>query len=92
MLICRVIGSGVATVKDAGLQGLTLLVVQEIGAGDRPDGSPFIAADTVGAGYGEVVLGTTGGGARQTERTKGACVDAAVTGTLDHLEVHGLNT
>ena len=89
MLICRVIGSGVATVKDEQLRGLKLLVVQETGTDDRSGGLPFIAVDTVGAGYGEVVLVATGSSARETERTRGTCVDAAITGILDDVEVHG---
>jgi len=92
VLICRVIGSGVATVKDEQLRGLKLLVVQEAGVDEERAGPPFIAVDTVGAGNGELVLVATGSSARETERTRGRCVDAAITGILDHLEVHGRHT
>jgi ethanolamine utilization protein EutN len=92
VIICRVIGSGVATVKDEHLRGLKLLVVQEAGTDDQPAGRPFIAVDTVGAGYGEIVLVTTGSSARETERTGGTSVDAAITGIFDSLDVDGRNT
>lgn len=92
MLICRVIGSAVATVKDPRLQGLKLLVVQEVSLDDEPGGSPFVAADTVGAGYGELVLVSTGSGARGTASTAETCIDAAITGILDQVEAHGART
>lgn len=89
MIICRVIGSGVATVKDEQLRGLKLLVVQEAGLDERPAGRPFVAVDTIGAGYGEVVLVTRGSSAREMERVQGTSADAVITGIFDSVEVHG---
>lgn len=92
MIICRVIGSAVATVKDEQLRGLKLLVVQEAGLDDEPADRPFVAVDTVGAGHGDVVLVARDGGARELESTRGTSVDAAITGIFDSLEVHGRST
>lgn len=89
MLICRVIGSAVATVKDDRLRGLKLLVVQEVSPDGRAGGVPFVAADTVGAGDGELVLVSAGSGARETGATRETCIDAAITGILDNVEVNG---
>ncbi len=89
MILCRVIGSAVATVKDERLRGLTLLLVQEAGSDDGPAGRPFVAVDTIGAGSGELVLVTRGSGARELDGTRGTSVDAAITGIVDSVEVHG---
>lgn len=83
MLICRVTGLLVATIKDPTLQGMKLLVVEQCHRNGAADGQRFVAVDTVGAGEGDVVVVATGGAARETERTRGASVDAAVVGIVD---------
>ena len=60
MLICKVIGHVWATKKEEGLEGLKLMVVQEIDGNGRKKGSTFVAADVVGAGIGEQVLTVSG--------------------------------
>lgn len=89
MIIARVIGSAVSTIKDDSLRGLKLLIVQEASPADELRGEPFVAADTTGAGEGELVLIVTGSAARQTEKTSNFPVDAAIIGILDSLEVGG---
>lgn len=89
MLIARVVGSAVATVKDPRLTGLKLLLVRPASPGDEPHGEPFVAVDTVGAGSGELVLVARGSAARQTDRTGDCPTDAAIVGILDSLEVEG---
>ncbi len=89
MLIARVVGSAVSTIKDANLRGLKLLVVQEATPADVVRGEPFVAADTVGAGEGELVLIVMGSAARCTDKTRNFPVDAAIIGILDSLEVGG---
>lgn len=56
MLICKVVGHVWATKKEEGLEGLKLMVVQEIDGTGRKKGNTFVAADVVGAGIGEQVL------------------------------------
>ncbi|HHB90619.1 MAG TPA: ethanolamine utilization protein EutN, partial [Anaerolineae bacterium] len=45
MMIARVVGSAVATIKDEKLQGLKLLVVQEATLHNELVGKPFVAVD-----------------------------------------------
>ncbi|MFP4394252.1 MAG: EutN/CcmL family microcompartment protein [Anaerolineales bacterium] len=87
MLIARIVGSAVSTIKNEKLRGLKLLVVQEATPSDELRGEPFVAADTVGAGTGELVLVAIGSAARQTDKTADYPVDAAIIGILDSLEV-----
>lgn len=89
MLIARVVGSAVSTIKDPRLTGLKLLIVRETTPQNELVGDPFVAADTVGAGEGELVLVAIGSAARQTQKTDCAAVDAAIVGVLDSLEVEG---
>lgn len=89
MLIARVVGSAVSTIKDDSLRGLKLLVVREATHRNELVGKAFVAADTVGAGIGELVLIAQGSSARQTAQTKDRPVDAVIMGILDELEVEG---
>lgn len=89
MQIARVIGSAVSTIKDPKLTGLKLLIVQNASPSNELVGDPFIAADTVGAGEGELVMLVEGSSARQTGKTIDSAVDAVIIGILDSLEVGG---
>ena len=89
MLICKVVGSAVATVKDEKLTGTKLLVVREADETGNPVGKPVVAIDTVDAGVGDLVLIAAGSSARQTYVTKDRPVDAVIMAVLDSLEVDG---
>jgi ethanolamine utilization protein EutN len=87
VLIARVVGSAVSTVKTPELRGLKLLVVREATPEDELVGDPFVAVDAVGAGEGELVLVARGSAARQTPETADRPVDALIMAILDSLEV-----
>lgn len=90
MVIGRVVGTVVATQKDAGLSGTKLLLVQAVDPGDmRPKGGTVVAVDSVGAGEGEIVLYTSGSSARQTKATEAKPVDAVIVAIVDSVEVEG---
>ena len=89
MLIARVEGSAVSTIKDPELTGIKLLAVREAGVDGEPTGAAFVAADAVGAGLGELVLVATGSAARQTKLTRERPLDAVIMGILDSLEAGG---
>jgi microcompartment protein CcmK/EutM len=89
MLIARVVGSAVATIKDENLQGTKLLVVREANIYGELTGKPLVAIDTVDAGVNDLVLIASGSSARQTNITKDRPVDAVIMAILDSLEVNG---
>ena len=89
MLIAKVVGSAVATIKDEKLHGTKLLVVRESNVTGEPTGKPLVAIDTVDAGVGDLVLIAGGSSARQTTMTKDRPVDAVIMAILDSLEVDG---
>ena len=62
MLLAKVIGRAVATVKHPSMEGCKLMLVQPQQAdGITPDGDPLLAVDDVGAGRGETVMLTSDG-------------------------------
>jgi microcompartment protein CcmK/EutM len=92
MLIARVIGTAVATIKDEKLVGRKLLVVRQTDEKGEEMGKPYVAIDTVDAGAGDLVLTAAGSSARQTNQTKDTPVDAVIMAILDSLEVDGKTT
>jgi microcompartment protein CcmK/EutM len=89
MLIARVIGTTVSTIKDEKLTGRKLLIVCQTDEHGNPVGKPYVAVDTVGAGIGELVLTAAGSSARQTVITKDCPVDSVIMSIIDSLEVEG---
>ena len=89
MLIARVIGTAISTIKDEKIKGSKLLVLKQTDHSGNIIGRPFVAVDLVDAGEGELVLTGHGSSARQTYLTKDCPVDAVVMAVIDHLEVDG---
>ncbi len=89
MLIARVVGTTVATIKDEKLTGRKLLIVRPTDEHGAPAGKPYVAIDTVDAGVGDLVLTAAGSSARQTYLTKDTPVDAVIMAIIDSLEVDG---
>ena len=88
MLICRVICHVWATKKDENMEGLKMMVVQQIDSQGNDVGSCFVAADIVGAGIGEQVLTVSGSTARKVLESRGPVpVDAVIVGIIDTIEV-----
>jgi microcompartment protein CcmK/EutM len=89
MLLGKVVGTLVATRKEASLLGLKFLVVQRLTIDNEDDAGYVVAADAVGAGVDEVVLYATGSSARQTVLTDNRPCDAVIMAIVDTWEVDG---
>ena len=89
MLIAKVIGTTVSTIKDEKLVGRKLLILRQTDEQANPAGKPYVAVDTVDAGVGDLVLTCAGSSARQTDITKDTPVDAVIMAVIDSLEVEG---
>ena len=89
MLLGQVAGTVVASRKDPGLSGQTLLLVRRIDAQGKALDDYVVAVDDVGAGVGEVVLYATGSSARQTRRTQDKPCDAVVMAIVDSWDIGG---
>jgi ethanolamine utilization protein EutN len=55
MMLGRIIGNVVCTMKDPALLGQKLLIVQPLDRKGRDTGRPLVALDAVGAGTGEMI-------------------------------------
>ena len=88
MLLARVIGTVVASRKEATLEGNKLLLVQNTHPSGEPREPPayVVAVDAVGAGVGDLILYASGSSARQTKITENRPVDATVMAIVDLVE------
>ncbi|HJY35365.1 MAG TPA: EutN/CcmL family microcompartment protein [Vicinamibacterales bacterium] len=82
--MARVIGEVVATMKDANLDGIKLLVLQPLSAAGEPSGRTLVALDSVGAGVGENVFFVRGREAAFPFYPAEPPTDAAVIGIVDY--------
>jgi microcompartment protein CcmK/EutM len=83
MQLAKVVGTVVASRKEASLEGLKLLLVRSVDEEGRESGGYLVAADAVGAGPEEYVLIAAGSSARQTTMTDKRPVDAVVMAIVD---------
>ena len=84
MQLARVVGEVVATVKDANLGGMKMLVVQPLLASGEPVGRTLVALDSVGAGVGENVFFVRGREAAFPFYPDEPPADATIIGIVDH--------
>ena len=91
MILGRVVGTVVATQKDAALGGLRLLVVQPVDITTFKDsGATLVALDVAGAGQDEVVMVVGGSSARLAgEFANKVPTDQAITAIVDSVNIMG---
>lgn len=89
MLLCRVVGNVVSTVKNAHLSGCKLLLVQPVDLDTRTaTGVELIAVDHVQAGEGDLVLvNKEGGSARLMLGDEESPAQAVVVAVVDGMDI-----
>jgi len=92
MIIAKVEGSAVATIKHDLLTTTKLLLVCQADTNGQTLGEPFLAVDLVGAGEGELVVVSQGSSARAATGQGSSPVDAAIVAILDSLRFEGTTT
>jgi ethanolamine utilization protein EutN len=85
--LAKVIGDVVVTRKDENLTGVTLLVLQPIGADGSATGRTLVAVDAVGAGVGETVFFVRGKESSFPFHPTEVPADAGVVGIVDRWDV-----
>ena len=83
MLLGRVIGNVVCTMKDSALVGQKLLIVQPLDRKGRDKGRPVIALDAVGAGAGETIYWCRGREASFAFLPANLPTEATIVGIVD---------
>ena len=87
MQLAKVIGDVVITRKDENLTGLTLLLLQPLGADGMATGRTLVAVDSVGAGVGETVFFVRGKEASFPYYPTEVPTDAGIVGIVDQVDV-----
>jgi microcompartment protein CcmK/EutM len=88
MILCKVIGTIVATQKNEHLKKHKMLIVQPIDLGGKFIGRDILALDSVDAGVGDIVLVVQEGqGAAQVIKNKKAPVHSVVVAVVDGFEL-----
>lgn len=88
MTLGMVVGTVVATQKNAKYEGAKLLIVQPLDLNNRPLGESLIAIDAVGAGVGEkVLIVQEGRAANEALGKKQGPMDSAIIGIVDTVDI-----
>lgn len=90
MVIARVVGNVVSSVKHAKHVGMKLMMVEYIDFDGNPVSTQQIAVDCAQSGVGDVVLVNTDGGAANTiygDSTGTTPIDCVICGFIDHIYV-----
>jgi len=87
MLLGRIIGNVVCTMKDPALIGQKLLIVQPLDRKGRDKGRPVIALDAVGAGAGETIYWCRGREASFPFLPANLPTEATIVGIFDSVNI-----
>ncbi|MFT4725911.1 MAG: ethanolamine utilization protein EutN [Granulosicoccus sp.] len=87
MRLANVIGTVIATSKDAQLVGSKLLLTNVVDSNGKVIEPSIVAVDTVGAGVGDKVLLVEGSSARIPSAVASMPVDACVIAVVDTVSV-----
>ena len=87
MLLGRIIGNVVCTMKDPALIGQKLLIVQPLDRKGRDKGRPVIALDAVGAGAGETIYWCRGREASFPFLPANLPTEANIVGIVDSVNI-----
>ena len=83
MIIGKVIGNVITTIKDPKYSGYKLLVVQEMNAYGEFEKNFYISADLIGIGIDEVVMLVNGAAARTSVETNNIGFDSVITAKIE---------
>jgi microcompartment protein CcmK/EutM len=87
MILAKVIGNVVATVKEKGYASKKVLIVQPVGPEGQAKGPAFLALDAVQAGAGDRVLVLEEGGSARTvfNEPENFTIKSVIVGIVDEV-------
>jgi microcompartment protein CcmK/EutM len=87
MILAKIIGNVVSTVKEPGYESRKILIVQPIDPSGAAKGKSFLAVDAVQAGIGDTVLVIEEGGSARMilNEPDTFTVKAVIAGIVDHI-------
>jgi len=88
MILAKVTGSVVSTIKNKHLESEKLLITQPVDLKQKPTGESFLSLDRAQAGEGDLVLvNKEGSGARLMYNNEEIPVQAVIVGVVDDIDV-----
>ena len=88
MIIAKVVGTVVSTIKHPAYEGYKLQVVQPLHLPEQSPDAAFLALDSVHAGAGDTVLVMReGNSAREVTQIKDAPIISMIVGILDSVDI-----
>jgi microcompartment protein CcmK/EutM len=87
MILAKIIGNVVSTLKEPGYESRKILIVQPIDPAGAAKGKSFLAVDTVQAGIGDTVMVMEEGGSARMilNEPDTFTVKAVIAGIVDHI-------
>jgi microcompartment protein CcmK/EutM len=87
MILAKITGNVVSTVKDAGYESRRIMIVQPVDPSGMPQGKSFLAIDTVQSGIGDTVLILEEGGSARMilNEPDTFTIKAVIAGIVDHI-------
>jgi len=91
MILAKVIGNVVSTIKAKGYESKKILIVQPVDAGGNAKGKSFLAIDAVQAGVGDtVIVIEEGNSARDVIKEKESyTIKTVIAGIVDEVNLQG---
>jgi len=89
MILGKIIGNVVSTVKATGYESRKILIVQPVGPSGSSKGQSFLAVDTVQAGIGDTVLVLEEGGSARMilDEPETFTIKAVIAGIVDEISM-----
>jgi microcompartment protein CcmK/EutM len=89
MILAKITGSVVSTVKEPGYESRKILIVQPIDPSGIPKGKSFLAVDTIQSGVGDTVLVLEEGGSARMilNEPDTFTIKSVIAGIVDHITV-----
>lgn len=87
MILGKVIGNVVSTIRAVGYDSKTVLIIQPIDPSGNPKGKSFLAIDTVQAGVGDTVITLDEGSSAKIviKEPQTSTIKVVVVGIVDHI-------
>jgi microcompartment protein CcmK/EutM len=87
MILGKIIGNVVSTVKESGYESRKILIIQPVDPSGTSKGKSFLAVDTVQAGIGDTVLVMEEGGSARMilDEHETFTIKAIIAGIVDHI-------
>jgi microcompartment protein CcmK/EutM len=87
MILAKIIGNVVSTVKEPGYESRKIMIVMSVDPSGLPKGKSFLAVDAVQAGVGDTVLVLEEGGSARMilNEPDTFTIKAVIAGIVDHI-------